>query len=185
MQTGPVWALQLHPDSDASPLERLEVELLRDTPVGYTFRFHGEGDTARLRLPGAATPVRRDALWRHTCAEVFLAGSGAGYCEFNFSPSTQWAAYRFESYRQGMAEQQLVSAPRINLTSMPGSIILDAVVDLTRVISADARAVRVGLAAVIEDVDGAISYWALAHPGEKPDFHHHDGFIAGLPDNVV
>ena len=39
---------------------------------------------------------------------------------------------------------------------------------------------RVGLTAVVEDVEGRISYWALAHPGEKPDFHHPDSFVLEL-----
>jgi hypothetical protein len=39
----------------------------------------------------------------------------------------------------------------------------------------------VGLAAVIEDVSGDLSYWALAHLSDKPDFHHPDGFALHLP----
>ena len=35
--------------------------------------------------------------------------------------------------------------------------------------------------AVIEAVDGSVSYWALAHPAGKPDFHHPDGFALQLP----
>ena len=30
------------------------------------------------------------------------------------------------------------------------------------------------LSAVIEAIDGAKTYWALAHPSDKPDFHHPD-----------
>jgi len=38
----------------------------------------------RLRVP--------DELWQHTCFEAFIGtSSGAGYYEFNFAPSTQWA----------------------------------------------------------------------------------------------
>ena len=33
-----------------------------------------------------------------------------------------------------------------------------------------------GLSAVIEEKGGNMSWWALAHPGEEPDFHHPDGF---------
>lgn len=40
---------------------------------------------------------------------------------------------------------------------------------------------RLGLSAVIEGVDGAISYWALVHPSDKPDFHHPDSFVLDLP----
>ena len=35
---------------------------------------------------------------------------------------------------------------------------------------------RLGLSAVIEDTSGRKSYWALAHPPGKPDFHHADCF---------
>lgn len=37
------------------------------------------------------------------------------------------------------------------------------------------------LSAVIEEADGTISYWALAHPSDKPDFHHPDSFVLDLP----
>lgn len=42
-------------------------------------------------------------------------------------------------------------------------------------------ALRVGLSAVIEERRGAKSYWALAHPAGKPDFHHSDCFALELP----
>ncbi len=40
---------------------------------------------------------------------------------------------------------------------------------------------KVGLSAVIEAIDGTFSYWALAHPSDKPDFHHPDSFVLELP----
>jgi hypothetical protein len=40
---------------------------------------------------------------------------------------------------------------------------------------------RLALAAVIEETNGATSYWALKHPRGKPDFHHADGFVLELP----
>ncbi len=40
---------------------------------------------------------------------------------------------------------------------------------------------RLALSAVIEEVRGRLSYWALTHPTEKPDFHHEAGFLVG-PD---
>ena len=39
---------------------------------------------------------------------------------------------------------------------------------------------RLGLSAVIEETDGNTSYWALAHPPGKPDFHHAAGFAYDL-----
>jgi hypothetical protein len=38
----------------------------------------------------------------------------------------------------------------------------------------------VGLSAVIEEVDGSKSYWALRHPPGQPDFHHRDCFALRL-----
>ena len=40
---------------------------------------------------------------------------------------------------------------------------------------------QLGLSAVLEEVDGTKSYWALAHPEDKPNFHHPDCFAAQLP----
>ena len=42
------------------------------------------------------------------------------------------------------------------------------------------RPLRLGLSAVVEDVDGILSYWALRHPSGKPDFHHTDAFALQL-----
>lgn len=40
----------------------------------------------------------------------------------------------------------------------------------------------IGLSAVIEEIDGTKSYWALAHPDGPPDFHDPTCFIARLPE---
>ena len=42
------------------------------------------------------------------------------------------------------------------------------------------RGLRLGLAAVIEDKAQVLSYWALKHPAEKPDFHHAGSFVVEL-----
>jgi hypothetical protein len=150
----------------------------------YRLCYRVFGDADKLRIPPHGSPNRANDLWRHTCFECFVAGNGTDYREFNFSPSTQWAAYRFESYRRGMKELDPVSHPRISFTLMPGAFFLDAVVDLSGFVARDAPGPRMALAAIIEDVDGATSYWALAHPPGKPDFHHADGFVGALAHNV-
>jgi hypothetical protein len=43
---------------------------------------------------------------------------------------------------------------------------------------------RLALSAVIEETNGNKSYWALAHPSGKPDFHHKDGFAYELTPAV-
>jgi hypothetical protein len=138
-----------------------------------------EGDAAGLRIP-APRPFRRaERLWRHTCFEVFvMAGQGPEYREFNFSPSGEWALYGFRSYRDG-GELATEGAPDVAVRRTANGLELDAR------ISADllpqGRPLRLGLAAVVEDKDGALSYWALHHPVGKPDFHHADAFALQLP----
>ena len=60
---------------------------------------------------------------------------------------------------------------RLSCYTLQASLELDRLSDLPR----DA-AWRLGLAAVIEETSGRKSYWALAHPPGKPDFHHPDCF---------
>ena len=44
---------------------------------------------------------------------------------------------------------------------------------------------RLGLTAVVEETGGRISYWALAHPAGRPDFHRADCFVLELPAPVT
>ena len=42
---------------------------------------------------------------------------------------------------------------------------------------ATATSVRAGVSAVVESEDGSLSWWALAHAGDKPDFHDPSTFV--------
>jgi hypothetical protein len=120
--------------------------------------------------PAPAVSERTDGLWQHTCFELFVAPvEEDGYFEFNFSPSTQWAAYRFDGYRAGMADFP-IDAPIIESMENGARVVLDLG-------ALPEGEWRVGITAVIEERDGTKSYWALAHPGEKPDFHDAGGFV--------
>ncbi len=64
------------------------------------------------------------------------------------------------------------------MRSATGWLSLQAEVDLGGLIRNTRPAdLRLGLAAVVAEVDGPTSYWALVHPAEAPDFHHDDGFL--------
>jgi hypothetical protein len=160
---------------------KVEVTRARGGELAFTYRVSGAIDA--LRLPPPAASERADELWRRTCFEAFLhAPDGEGYVELNLSPSTQWAAYRFDGYRSGMTVADEVSAPRIAGGVRGDAYELSASIDLEGAALLPAEAAwRLGLAAVIEDTGGRISYWALAHPPGKPDFHHADGFALELP----
>jgi hypothetical protein len=176
-------ALKLHPDSVCEAIARIDVDVARPRPGVLALLFSVTGALGGLRMPAATRPTRADGLWRRTCFEAFLAAAPGGpYYELNFAPSTQWAAYRFSGYRAGMSVADEISTPRIDVRSDAEHFQLEATVDLDRALSLPKDAPwRVGLSAVIEETSGGLSYWALAHPPGKADFHHSDCFAVELP----
>jgi len=134
----------------------------------------------RLLVPVTTVSSRAASLWRHTCFEAFIrAGDDPGYLELNFAPSTQWAAYRFDGYRSGMAEAEL-DAPEISVQRGADRLLIDVKVDIAGFGSMADAQLALAVCAVIEDVDHEVSYWALKHAAGKPDFHHARGFALRL-----
>src|SRR5262249_47269918 len=136
------------------------------------------GKVGNLSLPPATSPTRAEELWQHTCFEAFVRSSTSDpYYEFNFAPSTQWAAYQFDGYRRGMRVASNISAPAIEVQASSERFTLQASLQLDQLskLLRDARW-RLGLSALLEETNGRKSYWALAHPPGKPDFHHPDCF---------
>jgi hypothetical protein len=176
-------ALRLHPDSPRTPATRIDVDAARPRPGQLVLRYVVAGAIRDLRLPPPMAPVRADGLWRHTCFEAFLrAAPGDAYYEFNFAPSRAWAAYRFGAYRDGMSVAEAIGAPRIEVRAADEIYELHASLDLAAIAGMRGDAAwRLGLSAVIEEAGGDKSYWALAHPPGRADFHHPDGFACELP----
>ncbi len=141
-------------------------------------RYLVSGNIAALSLAPIAASARADGLWEHSCFEAFVrAGPGPDYAELNFAPSSLWAAYRFDDYRQGMRAAE-IAPPRIETRAGGQSYELHATLDLDL---AGDRDWALNLAAVIETRAGAKSWWALAFPPGPPDFHHRDCFALELP----
>src|SRR5689334_13870828 len=166
--------LRPHPDTPSAAVRAVEVEVAPVSGRQARLRYVVTGEIARLAIPEAAAPERADELWKRTCFEAFATLS-AGYREFNFSPSTQWAAYDFDRYRAGMRPAEVL-APRIEGRHGQEHYELSVAFDLP----GEGRR-RVALTAVIEEADGVKSYWALKHAPGKPDFHQADGFALELP----
>ncbi len=176
-------ALILHPDSRCTAATHIAVDVARPRPGNLVLRYLVTARMSDLRMPPVSAPVRSDELWRHTCFEAFVRASpNASYYEFNFAPSRQWAAYRFSGYRKGMRVATGIGAPRVEARSNGGCYELQVSLALDRLpgLPGDA-AWRLGLSAVIEETSGFKSYWALAHPPGKADFHHPDCFAHELP----
>jgi hypothetical protein len=171
--------LKLHPDSRCAAVAEIAVEVARPDATALLLSYQVIGKIGDLSIPPlVARPARADELWRRMCFEAFVSpASGEAYYEFNFAPSFQWAAYRLDGYRSGMRIAAEMAAPRIEARSAPGRYTLQAAVTLSG--ATEARW-RLGLAAVIEEASERLSYWALAHPPGKPDFHRADCFVCEI-----
>ena len=161
------FCLMPHPDRPPVTVAAVRVGVeRRGTGLHLTFRVEGEG----LVLPDRVAPARADGLWTATCCEMFLAAAESpSYYEFNYSPSTRWAAYRFDAYRAGGRDLALSIVPHIVRGNRDAGYLVEVEQDLTDISSGP---LRMGLSAVIEETDGTKSYWALAHAPGPPDFHN-------------
>jgi hypothetical protein len=174
-------SLTPHPDFPPLLVAAVAVELTRPSPETATLNYMVEAAPSDLRLPAPAPSVRADGLWQHCCFELFVRAAAPGpYYEFNFSPSSEWAAYRFDDHRSGMKAAS-IPAPTIRPSHAPDRFEITVQVALDQLDELAAAPLwQVGLSAVIEEADGRKSYWALAHPPGQPDFHHSDCFALEL-----
>ena len=167
--------LVAHPESTSTAVTAIEVEVSRPGPRQLALRYLVSGDTAAILLPRPRPPERRDGLWEHTCFEAFLANA-PGYLEFNLSPSTEWAAWRFDSHRSGMREAAIMP-PKIE--TLIGFDRFELRAELAMPVLGP-----MALSAVIEEKNGDKAWWALRHGPGEPDFHHPDCFALELPPLV-
>jgi hypothetical protein len=173
-------SLLVHPDTPSEVVRRVAACVEPVGPDSLRFQYVLEADPRHVRIPQPVQDAgRADKLWAHTCFEAFVGlARSPQYLELNFSPSGQWAAYRFDSYRQGMVPA-LDAAPRLAVRHDKERLELQAEVRLSGEASGDRR-LRLALSTVVEDREGRLSYWALRHAPGRPDFHHPESFSLAL-----
>ncbi|MFM6852599.1 MAG: DOMON-like domain-containing protein [Sphingopyxis sp.] len=184
--------LRPHADCARAGAVRLDVDLAWAAPGLVHLRYVLAGADGALVVPPFDRAERTDGLWRTTCFELFIRpvpamaparghGVSGPYWEVNLAPSTRWAAYHFDEYRAGMADEARLPAPSIAVTHMGQDFALSAMVDVRGIAPlADARCWHIGLSAVLDLGDGNRAYWALNHADGPPDFHHGDCFAGQL-----
>ena len=165
-------------------MRSVAVEVTLSFDDGFALRYALEGAVGDIVLPTGDGQLviadsATDGLWQGTCFEAFLTEQGQpDYTEFNYAPDGRWACYQFDDYRSLLRPDELApwemvaerSDTHYALRVEPG-------------IFPDTGS-KLALSAVIEELDGTKSYWALRHPPGKPDFHHPDCFTLslGAPD---
>lgn len=166
-----------HPDTAPPSPVSLEARALLQNVGMIRLDFNLAGELDGIVVPPPARPERADELWTTTCFELFLMPDGeSGYLEFNLSPSSKWAAYRFGGYRSDRRNLELVEAPRIDLYQSAQGLTLTAIIRLDIMPSRSS----IGLSAVLDHGPAGKSYWAIRHAAGRPDFHHRDCFAARL-----
>ena len=170
-----------HPATPFSGANQIGAQVSVLPTEALEIQYSLSGDVNNLRIPADCAPRRVDHLWQQTCFEAFIpAPRGTGYFEFNFAPSGEWAMYQFDAYREGMRPIE-AAPPFITTRRAAHNLVLKVVVDLRGFPNFMAHAeLRLALSAVVENSIGELSYWALAHPPGKPDFHHADSFALTL-----
>lgn len=170
-------SMKCHPATPADTVTAITVEYEIQPAGRLWLRYFVDCDLENLVLPSPAEPQRTDGLWTTTCFELFLyQRDSPSYFEFNFSSSSEWAAYRFDDYREGMADW-LTSTPEIYDDASDTHFALEATIVLPQ---SGAGHWKAALSAVIHERGDIKSYWALKHPPGEPDFHHRDCFALQL-----
>jgi hypothetical protein len=169
--------LRCHSSTRPEAVRAIQVLVRRSASAELQMTFRLDGDIHRIWVSPPGVTRIATQLWRHTCFEAFIAVEGQpAYHEFNFAPSGEWAVYAFCGYRNGGPLANEMVRPQIAVRSTGSRLELDTLVRLDGLSAIHPRAsLRIGLSAVIEASDG-LSYWALRHPADKPDFHDADGF---------
>lgn len=169
--------LTRHPSTPSEMVRTIRVLVQHAARAEIKMTYRLDGDISRIRVPAPGIPRFATDLWRHTCFEAFMAVDGEpDYHEFNFAPSREWTVYAFSGYRDGAPFASEMMNPCIAIRSDDRRLELDATIRLNGLSANHLRApLRLGLSAVIE-ADDELSYWALRHPADKPDFHDANGF---------
>lgn len=175
-------SLTCHADCYSGAIESIQVYVGWAQSNALALTYALTGDLMRLPLPPLEVSRRADRLWEHTCFEAFVSVKGSSeYYEFNFAPSGEWAVYGFQRYREGVPIPDDRLAPKITMHNVTRGLDLEAIVQLNHLPAIPPRAqLRLALAAVIEEKESGLSYWALRHPPGRPDFHHPDAFVLEL-----
>lgn len=177
-------ALACYPTTLTDAVRGVDFRVQREPSGILVLQYVLRAEMLHVRVPTLEPAARADGLWKHTCFEMFIApatGKG-GYYEFNFSPSRQWAIYRFERYREGMSPADVAAPPELTFRRFDDRLELDAAIGLADLAGLrEAPTLKLAVSTVVEDDSGTLSYWALKHAPGKPDFHHPDSFVLELP----
>ncbi len=175
--------LHCHKKTPAQFIQAMEVSYEISSDGLLKLRYAVDVPHSALVIAQIKEPLRTDFLWHTTCCEVFLGiKDKPEYIEYNFSPSSQWAAYQFTDYRKDVADLDVLAVPEISIESGHAKFALEAAVMLPHKWQQAYlnTGLDVGLTVVAEEQGGKNSYWSLAHHQDEPEFHDRSCFTLPL-----
>ncbi len=159
------------------------------------------GNTNSILWPARTdNPKRVMGLWQNTCFEFFIGPAAAThYYEFNLSPGGDWNTFSFSDVREDMQETRDLVCEHSQFTLTQDEAYLEARLRFCSAATDDLF--RVGVATILEHKQDAghtsagrtsagrtsaghtsagrtsagHTFFALNHPGVRPDFHRRDG----------
>ncbi len=169
------------PDISPPLLVRVEAVWQASGAMAFSFGLRpgpGWDSLEGLRISSrTGLPQRRDGLWDHTCFEAFLGwlnrrttGSSTPLptATGTSTPSAPTAALR--SWWICPSHLGLSCAVRPGICAATSS-------SISPPCWPEAMQPEIGLAMVVEEQEDRLSYWALSHPGDQPDFHDRRAFL--------
>lgn len=159
---------------DSASAPSIEV-VVQQSPSALVLNFIIQDPTDLIEWPSLSTsPTRKNHLWKETCFELFFTTSTAShtnYREWNFSPSKDWQAYDFSSYRAPLPPRlaQTDCTPLISIR--PGRM----QIELENLFLPEDSFVN--FTAMIKLRDGQLVAYAAKHPRDGADFHARGTFM--------
>ncbi len=128
------------------------------------------GDVSDYHFPKESQQKRANELWKDTCFELFIANaSSKEYYEINISPSTEWNAYHFKSYKEEMKESDALFPPFIQTQHLLNRCIFSFQMSFQESILE--KELELNLALILLDNQGIRHFYAINRRKEFPDFH--------------
>ncbi len=162
-----------------SPEIQLNVDLKSDGPI-LKLQFEISNNVENILIPDRSNdPKRVIGLWESTCFECFIKNpNGESYYEFNFSPDGHWNCFYFEIPGKDLIECNNIALPTTesNLDDENFRFSIEINTESMKDGFWSSKEMEFGLTTVIEDERNNLSFWAIEHHDDRPNFHNFSSF---------
>lgn len=160
---------------ESAPKINLDCELSTTSQsIFISYKLTGEIDKIELgRIPRHERVIK---LWEKTCFELFIKNERNEYMEFNFSPVFEWNAFFFPKKGDPLTEWQKIKSVKTDI--LDSLEVFKVIVEISKADFPENffEGPTAGITSVIKEKNGNLSYWALSHEDQRPNFHHFDSF---------